>query len=403
MLVSYIRRVKELFQLHIRSEARRDFQYGIRVLNTTRAMLISAIFLCMEILVLINTIVFHKDIFFINPEVYYRNMCLLLIPVTAIFLILFHLVQKELDKHQTASLILEITFTILILCWCAGISLIDIRHGGDALVYMIAVLVVAVTPIYHPMILLLIYFTVHTAFITIMLHNNSAAGDLFGSSLNSTTIIIISWAIAFMRYKNRGDDFLTKKKLQENAEELKRLNGKLEDANHKLEVLSMTDGLTGIYNRSAFERILDKEWKRCVKLQQYISLIMIDIDFFKAFNDNYGHQAGDVCLKHVAEVLTDCAESITNSVVRYGGEEFAIILPAVEEEDAGELAEKIRCSVEALNIPHDYSDVSSCVTISLGVHAIVPFEGESIEGFIRKTDKALYKAKKISRNRVVVA
>lgn len=206
-----------------------------------------------------------------------------------------------------------------------------------------------------------------------------------------------------MRYKNRAEDFVNRKKLKETTNELKRLNKELEEANHKLEILSQTDGLTGIYNRSMFDKILKKEWKRCKKHQKPIALIMIDIDFFKSFNDNYGHQAGDICLKQVAEVLSECTERMNDFVVRYGGEEFAIILLDMDKESALELAHKMRNSVENMNIQHDYSSVSDYVTISLGVYAVVPDEKLTIEEFIRNADMALYKAKNTNRNRVVVA
>jgi diguanylate cyclase (GGDEF)-like protein len=129
---------------------------------------------------------------------------------------------------------------------------------------------------------------------------------------------------------------------------------------------------------------------------------MIDIDFFKAFNDNYGHQTGDDCIRLVAEVLSACAKRSSDVVTRYGGEEFAIILPHMENENALELAEKMRIMVEELAIPHAYSCISEYATISLGVNTIIPSDKSSVEEYIRTADKALYEAKK-SRNNIVVA
>jgi diguanylate cyclase (GGDEF)-like protein len=133
-----------------------------------------------------------------------------------------------------------------------------------------------------------------------------------------------------------------------------------------------------------------------------LSLIMADIDFFKPFNDNYGHQAGDDSLKLVAAALAECAKKYTDAVIRYGGEEFTVILSHIEKERAAELAEEIRRNVENLKIPHDYSAISKYLTISLGVYTVIPSDELSMDEFIRKADKALYMAKSEERNKVYV-
>ena len=131
-----------------------------------------------------------------------------------------------------------------------------------------------------------------------------------------------------------------------------------------------------------------------------LTLMMIDIDFFKSFNDNYGHQAGDDCIRDVARLLRASAQRSSDVVARYGGDEFAIILPHMEKEEAYQFAEQIRKRVLELAVPHEYSSVSPYLTISVGVHTIVPSDQSSIEECIKTADEAQYKKKK-SHNKVV--
>ncbi len=183
------------------------------------------------------------------------------------------------------------------------------------------------------------------------------------------------------------------------------LTRKLDEANRELTRLSTADGLTGIANRRRFDETLLKEWRRCARDARPIALLLIDVDFFKPFNDNYGHQVGDECLKTVARTLAGCLHRSTDLAARYGGEEFAVILPDTEEQGALAVAEALREAVHALGITHRFSAVAPVVTISIGLACTVPQRGDE-SGFIRllkRTDAALYRAKTGGRNRVVCA
>lgn len=174
----------------------------------------------------------------------------------------------------------------------------------------------------------------------------------------------------------------------------------LQDANCKLENLSTCDGLTGISNRRHFNQYIEMSWKNAIRSGNLISLIMADIDYFKLYNDNYGHLQGDDCLIKVARTISKCVKRPLDIVARYGGEEFAVILPETNNTGACMIAEEIRKNIEALNIPHEHSEVAPYVTLSLGVVTIMPNEGISINKFIDETDKALYKAKSNGRNQL---
>jgi len=183
-------------------------------------------------------------------------------------------------------------------------------------------------------------------------------------------------------------------------QELLKMTKKLEEANLKLERLSYLDGLTGVANRRYFKDSFNKEWRDGARNNKSLSLIMVDIDFFKAYNDIYGHYSGDDCLKQVAKALSDKLKRPRDFVARYGGEEFVVVLPDTKINEATKLAEAMRSDVEALGIKHSGSPVSKRVTISLGVAVTIPERNLAPEILITEADKALYQAKRGGRNRV---
>jgi diguanylate cyclase (GGDEF)-like protein len=173
----------------------------------------------------------------------------------------------------------------------------------------------------------------------------------------------------------------------------------LESANRELQRLASIDGLTKIANRRCFDKILESEWRRMTRDKQPLSLILCDIDFFKLYNDTYGHQGGDECLKAVAEILARNARRGGDVAARYGGEEFAVILPRTDARGAMRVAELIHSDLKAKAIRHAGSNVSKFVTISIGVAIAVSDTELSIEGLIGNADRALYQAKLEGRDR----
>jgi diguanylate cyclase (GGDEF)-like protein len=170
-----------------------------------------------------------------------------------------------------------------------------------------------------------------------------------------------------------------------------------------LENLSYLDGLTGIPNRRRFTEHLDFVWSQAQRQRTPVAAILMDVDHFKAFNDNYGHQAGDECLTRVARAVADTERRTTSLVARYGGEEFICIVPLLELQEAAGLAERLRMSVVALALPHGFSSAASHVSISLGVASKVPKVGEPWNALLEQADEALYKAKQTGRNRAFCA
>lgn len=182
--------------------------------------------------------------------------------------------------------------------------------------------------------------------------------------------------------------------------ELVKVLEELENVNRELSRLSSLDGLTGIANRRHFDHIYDIEWRRAVRTGQELALIFLDIDFFKNYNDTYGHQQGDDCLKQVAAAAGSVLKRPGDLLARYGGEEFVIILPETDINGAVTVAESVRAAVEACNIPHSASKAASHVTVSIGVAGGPISLPDKPQELIAQADKALYEAKNAGRNQV---
>ena len=168
----------------------------------------------------------------------------------------------------------------------------------------------------------------------------------------------------------------------------------------RLEALTLTDSLTEIANRRLFDQHLDQEWQRCLRAKDPLSAIMMDIDHFKAFNDNYGHAAGDDCLRRVAQALVQVPSRPGDVVARVGGEEFACLLSGTDAEGAVVVARQLCAAVTGLAIPHGYSEVSDCVSISAGIACVEPAPDDTPVSLVKRADEMLYEAKEAGRNRI---
>ena len=180
-----------------------------------------------------------------------------------------------------------------------------------------------------------------------------------------------------------------------------KLYQQLESANRELEQLSLVDELTKIANRRKFDQYIAAEWTRLAREHNPLSLILCDIDYFKLYNDTYGHQAGDGCLQKVAQAIRKVIKRPADLVARYGGEEFVLVLPNTPIEGAKYLAQQVRLQIEALKIPHINSCVDLYVTLSLGISCYVPNSNFGFETLVAEADTALYQAKAMGRNRAV--
>ncbi len=175
--------------------------------------------------------------------------------------------------------------------------------------------------------------------------------------------------------------------------EIQILRAQVESLQQELNKCSQMDALTGVYNRLVFEIVLRKEWERCKRHLIPLSLILVDIDCFKEFNNTYGYLAGDHCIKKIAATLAQNARRSSDTVCRFGGDEFIVVVPHLMKTNAFELAGHIKDRVAFLGIPHASSSVSQHVTVSIGAHTLTPAEDSSMHDCIRVTEIALYEAK----------
>ncbi|MFV3379736.1 MULTISPECIES: PleD family two-component system response regulator [Pseudomonas] len=207
--------------------------------------------------------------------------------------------------------------------------------------------------------------------------------------------------VARIRYHSRS--YLTLLQRDEAYRALRVSQQQLLDTNLMLQRLMNSDGLTGLSNRRHFDEYLELEWRRAMREQQQLSLLMIDVDYFKAYNDSFGHLAGDEALRQVAEAIRGSCSRPTDLPARYGGEEFSLVLPNTSPGGARLIAEKLRQTVLALNIPHTAPEADACLTVSIGLATLTPGVGSHSRQLISAADKGLYLAKNNGRNQVGVA
>lgn len=200
-------------------------------------------------------------------------------------------------------------------------------------------------------------------------------------------------------------NLLLRKKIQEHeqtVQELEQAKIALQQANQELQRLAIIDDLTQVANRRHFYHYLSQVWQRSVQMQSHLSLLLCDVDHFKPYNDAYGHQMGDYCLRQVAKAIQTTVRRSSDLVARYGGEEFAIILFDTSAEKAGYLASEMQKNLQILQVSHPNSTVSNFVTLSIGIATITPHSEQTPEGLIAVADRALYSAKEQGRNRIVL-
>ncbi len=215
----------------------------------------------------------------------------------------------------------------------------------------------------------------------------------FGQNGQVVGIMAISRDITERSVRDEERDVLVRQ-LQSALRQLAEERKKLREANDKLTLLSQRDGLTGVHNRRALDERLEVEWNRCRREGSSLAFVLFDIDHFKAYNDHYGHLAGDDCLRQVADVLSRQAHRASDFVARYGGEEFVIMISGAERSAAVSVAEAVRETLYNLNIPHEGSAGHGRVTISAGIAVVVPDADSGTTDLIQKADENLYLAKR---------
>jgi diguanylate cyclase (GGDEF)-like protein len=357
--------------------------------------------LCFEIFLLLLMLVIKKENIFDSTSSYYASMYSVMIIVASSFLLIYRKIS-DINFSVKYKRRIIVGYTSFILYWSAAMSILDQITYGQILVYIIAIIAIAEFTCLEPVILFPMFLSCQVVFVVFLPIFQGSTTKVYGNIVNSTIFVLLSLVIARMLYKSRVENFINRKTIEENNEALNEINRELQEANETLEKLSITDALSDLNNRRKFDEAIALEWNRCKRHGVQLSILFIDIDYFKLYNDNYGHQSGDVCIKQIAKILKGSSRRASDFAARYGGEEFVVVLSHIGMDEAYEAAESIRKDVESLKIVHDYSNISNYVTVSLGIYTCVPTKEISIDEFIGKADKALYMAKKNNRNQVYV-
>ena len=226
--------------------------------------------------------------------------------------------------------------------------------------------------------------------------------DAFTNGANDYLVKLPDKIELLARIRAHSRSYLTQLERDAAFHALREMQKQLEESNRELQRISALDGLTGLANRRHFDQQLEKEWRRAQRANLPLSLILIDIDHFKPYNDTYGHLAGDECLQQVAQALKKSIVRPGDLVARYGGEEFVVILPETKVEGACVVAENLRKNIAALARAHSASETSEHVSISLGVAQADFASMPTLEDLIEQADKGLYEAKESGRNRYEV-
>lgn len=230
----------------------------------------------------------------------------------------------------------------------------------------------------------------------------------FAALIDDRRLIVIRSAEELYKERQRWQLYAHQTSMQ--LKLIERLKSELEESSHALQManaqlseLSIRDGLTGLFNRRHFDHSFQVELNRSMRTGDPLSILFMDIDKFKVLNDTYGHSVGDDCLRAVAQVLSGCVRRPTDLVARFGGEEFAVLLPSTDAAYGHQIASSINLAVRALNFPNAHSEVCPYVTASLGIYTRHPDGFRTTGQILESVDAALYRAKKEGRNRVIVA
>ncbi|HWP96860.1 MAG TPA: diguanylate cyclase [Syntrophomonadaceae bacterium] len=347
---------------------------------------------------------------------YYTLMFAALMVMSLLYLLAIPRLERLLENNRisphTVKIILIFYFT-LALCWGAIMSVQNHSMSGNASAFIVVLMLGSLLLFLDSYCMMFPYLAAILIFILSGFHQ-SGAGPGLKHYLNLAIYMMLAWSISRTLYSSYASEFTGRCLIEMQNRMLKETNQnmvkeaalkqevqeRLEMANRELVNLSLIDDLTGIANRRNLDFFLNYEWNRSRREGTPLSILMIDIDNFKAFNDHYGHVNGDQALTRVAAQLNYGRRRSTDFVARYGGEEFLFIALNIDEEGTCRLAEMLRRQIEELEIPHAYSPVSPWVTISLGTITLIPGEVQDIREAIHMADRALYEAKQAGGNTV---
>lgn len=399
--------VKNLINLTLDKKKKNCFIDETIKINIYRGKLYSKFIIFIEVTLSLTDVFLNYNK---SMEDFKFNSYLLMYLIMVIVNIIYLSFLKKVDncpKNLNIINIVIISYVTFMMVWGAVVSLMDQKLYGQIIVYMVNVITCSVIYYIGNKTILFSYFI--SAFILFLglPFFQESKNVIIGHYINGVIFLSCAYLASRILYKNLYNDLKSKslvieanKRLKIEIEENKVIYKQLEKANKKLEKLSLNDDLTDINNRRALRGFIENIFGSITQEETPISIIMMDIDNFKLYNDNYGHIKGDEVLKKISGELREVLREPRDFVARYGGEEFIYIALETDEDEIYNIANKIREKIYKLKIVHGYSKISSYVTISLGTATIIPSNTKSIYECIKKADFALYQAKIEGKDRV---
>lgn len=370
-------------------------QYSQHIYN--RQLLIQAFILLSQIIMVFSISTRPGGPFLKPRRTAYFSLYILLILITLLILGIKILYRKNIEKNFNIFFKLEYGYMFFLCLWSTAVTLNDQLGGNGLNVFIYMTLIIAVFSVF-PIWKIIILFTGNFFLLNILLPYfpvPSGANHTFNNFMNSLFITIFAIVMAVTFYYSQMREEYNKIIIQEQLQEIYEINSQL----HK-EVL--TDNLTGVYNRKYLEDIMKNQFERNQKLQENIICMMIDIDYFKKYNDTYGHQEGDNCLIAITKFLKEKAESNNAHIIRYGGEEFLLFLFQKSCQEGMEFAKELQMEIEKNSFRESYH-LKGNITISIGIYWEHQRKNSTIEQYIKFADEALYEAKEKGRNCVVLS
>ncbi|WP_078551781.1 GGDEF domain-containing protein [Bacillus alkalicellulosilyticus] len=377
--------------------------------NITRCKLFAKIVILFEtVLIVMNVAMNYAEQKRFVADDPYLWMYIFLCSMAILLLLYIKLFNKTKDSSQTIKTRYRfglLGFVMVFLLWGVAVSLLDQKNYGHVMVLAINLMCVSILFRASNKSILTLYSVPLLIFMVALPYFQPSPTVVTGHYINLAVFVFFCWIASRMLYTSYTTNFYNQLLLKESNERLaikikenEKMNQMLEEANKQLQRITVLDELTKIPNRRGFQQYI----KDALQTQERkVAILMIDIDEFKPFNDNYGHLEGDYILETVAQKINEYIDLETIYVARFGGEEFIVTILDASETEVERFAEEIRRAICELEIPHYYSSVSSYLTISIGFADGIASTEEDIERILQEADNALYKAKEYGRNQVV--
>ncbi len=400
-------KVLSFLKNNIDESARESFEGDVAFNNIYRGRILAAIVIGIEFIYLSITVAAYL-IKFDNRFDFtaYLAMYGVMILLNMAYLLFFKNYTKEIPKNKRNQInIVTVAYITFIMVWGSVISLMDQKLYGHLITFMINMIVCSVIYLLDNKKILIPYFTSVLVLAIGLPYVQHSRDILIGHYANLFVFVIVTWVGSRIIYNNYCENYYSRillnkmnLLLEQNIAENRKINVRLAIANSQLKECALMDDLTGIPNRRSFREFIDRAFQNYIVEDSTLSIIMIDIDFFKQFNDSYGHEEGDKALIAVANQINSIIEDPSEFAVRWGGEEFIYAAFNKSEEDIKKIASDIRTKISELKIPHTESSVHPYITVSLGTSTIPIAEKKDVNRAIKLADQALYFAKSYGRD-----